>query len=231
VIENGIYAVNTPLAFECFSTVIYDFLYTDSLPTFLQQSMLLNCNQFTFVIGSVQDFQYSVVDNCVAMENGVLSQSGSLTPPLSPNPISAGVLMSPSWIFSQTLIRNSVGHGVHCTGGRYMFQDCKIQNSAGDAINAEVGPNYLILNNCNGAGNGGVGVRATDGAIVQVVNDDVLVSGAGGDMKVGILPLRTWAGFRGADALPVKNQYDLAGMNAGGTDQSTGTRLFQRVLP
>ena len=81
----------------------------------------------------------------------------------------------------------------------------KVDNVPGDAIIAN-GPGALDLYAVGtGPQVGGIGLHASNGAQVHV-HDNVNPTGAGGDLKVGQNPLRTWTDFRTGP--PVKNEID-----------------------
>lgn len=161
-----------------------------------------------------------------------------------------------SWDFLSCLVRNSSGPSVIANGavscrtvGSWSFALTKIQGSAGDGIKCD-GQVALTLNRVTGGtgavgdpANAGVGIRVNDGASVRIIDDLTLITGIGGDMLVGTLPVRTWVNFRTLD--PIKNQFDLttpfelnvaSGLStpAGetttgpGTGGRSGSRLFQR---
>lgn len=143
---------------------------------------------------------------------------------------------TPQFGVVQCLIRGSTGPGISWHGGNGFIQDCDIYGCAGSAIEATLGHGVIQVINCGSSGgaNGAAGDAAVfvdDGAFVKVdastvTNLTPLQGGAvGQDMQVGVLPFRTWANFN-ANA-PIQNEYDLVGMNAGATDQSTGSRLYE----
>lgn len=81
----------------------------------------------------------------------------------------------------------------------------KVDNVPGDAIIAN-GPGAVDLFSVStGPTVGGIGLHALNGAQVHVY-DNVNPTGAGGDLKVGENPVRTWAGFRAGP--PVRNEID-----------------------
>jgi hypothetical protein len=131
-------------------------------------------------------------------------------------------------------------------------QNVRIDNGAGPGITSE-GGSFTVLDTVAGTGNAGVGVRVLDGAIVRVADDPLgvgtTITGVGGDMKVGQLPVRSWLNFRDPAAnppvgMPIKNEYDLkipfnavSGTPGGdeetgaGTGGHSGSRLFERPGP
>jgi hypothetical protein len=100
----------------------------------------------------------------------------------------------------------------------------------------------VLLKHVNGTGNAGFGVHVNDGGSVRVLDDNTLITGAAGDMKVGTLVPRAWADFRANP--PVKNEYDLTTpfvaatsgavqppgeeLTGAGTGGRSGSRLFER---
>jgi hypothetical protein len=90
-------------------------------------------------------------------------------------------------------------------GGNIEVYHLKVNNVPGDAVIAS-GPGALLLYSV-GAGPkvGGVGLHASNGAQVHVFNN-VNPTGAGGDLKVGQNPMRTWSDFR--NNAPKKNEID-----------------------
>jgi hypothetical protein len=132
-------------------------------------------------------------------------------------------------------------------GGVVSVQNVRFDNGAGPGINAE-GGSFTVLDTVAGTGNADVGVRVIDGAIVRVVDDTTDITGVGGDMQVGQLPVRSWLNFRDPAnppvGMPIKNEYDLkipfnavSGTPGGdeetgpGTGGRSGSRLFQRPRP
>jgi hypothetical protein len=137
----------------------------------------------------------------------------------------------------ETLIKNGTSHGLVYNGSVGRLIDVDIYGCKGDGVHATFGQGVLELRNVgtSGAANGslgvGVGVRVNDGMFVKV---DAATTGSptplkgvevNGNMQVGVLPNRTWANFTGV--APINNEFDLVGMNAGATAQSTGSRLYK----
>jgi hypothetical protein len=151
--------------------------------------------------------------------------------------------MPATWFATEhLLIRNMLGatvDGIRFHGVRGKMQQVDISNCGRDAVRVDTGVGFLELVNCgstlpNGVSAPGFGVNVTDGMYVKVdVGTDTtqpaagrgLRGSAGNEIKVGVLPNRTWVNF--TTVAPIRNQFDLVGMNAGATDQSTGSRLYR----
>lgn len=205
-----------------------------------QRCLFLNVSSYLLVGGYLVAFRTTVLDGCLDA--------------LGPKPrfIASGALIQPGWELLNTLSKNSGNTDAAIflqAGGNYAFENVRIQGSPGDAILAE-GPLELQLTNVTGGtggagdpANAGVGVRADDTAVVRVRDAATLVTGTGGDMKCGTLPVRSWTSFR--SSTPVKNEYDLTtpfAVNTGsglstpageettgpGTGGRSGSRIFQR---
>ena len=67
-----------------------------------------------------------------------------------------------------TLVRNALSDGIYYSGGGGAIRFTQINNSMLDAIRAEEAGGTIGLFHVTGSGNGGLGVRAIDGAHVQV---------------------------------------------------------------
>ena len=100
----------------------------------------------------------------------------------------------------------------HCLGE---LENCLIENTTGNATSATNNGATLVLSNVGGSGNSGFGTKISNGASCSVSNDGVLVTGTGGDLKVGTLSVRTWTNFRGS--APVKNQVDFTALTGDGS--------------
>jgi hypothetical protein len=99
-------------------------------------------------------------------------------------------------------IRNGLNDGVQALscGFASMLKDVLIENCVGDAVYAR-GPVYLDLADVGGSGNGGIGVKLTNGATAYH-RWGTDVTGAGGDYQVGSNPAAAgggagWAAFAG----------------------------------
>jgi hypothetical protein len=180
---------------------------------------------FIFNAGSAGNVWLATVnEGCFPMTNvPTYTQGGGGYPPCG-------------WEFVDCLFRNGIdafGNGKGAVwangGGVYSLQNVEINDQAGDGVTCEGG--YMFLQNVGGIGNTGVGVRANDGANVRCLDDNVVITGALGDLQAGVRPVRTWLNFR-ANA-PIKNELDLTfppvgdevTPNTGGTSLS---RIFQR---
>jgi hypothetical protein len=105
---------------------------------------------------------------------------------------------SGNWEIQQSWLRGTRGHGFAAPAAQrsYLFH-VRIDDSVGDAVRAD-GPGYLALMHVTGSGNGGVGVRAINGGSVRIADPPARtsVAGAGGELRVGARPGRSWTGFR-----------------------------------
>ena len=191
------------------------------------------------LVGDYLAYSLTVFDGCAPIRNSGISGIGT-------GPGTAGLVTGGSSVFRNCLITGTVGEtgdAILCAGGRWDLGSVKIQGAAGNAINAERGSNYIVLANVTGSGNVGFGVKVNDGAVVQVLDNLTLVTGALGNMKVGTLAPRTWLDFR--TAAPIKNEYDLSTpfvvassgveqppgdeLTGAGTGGRSGSRMFQRA--
>jgi hypothetical protein len=154
-----------------------------------------------------------------------------------------------SWTIANILFQNGTdprGAVFAHNGGLFTFDKVEVNNPAGPGIYAE-GNVYLSLNQVGGESLT-YGIEIHDGARVRVLDDDTVITGDDGDMKVGTLATRTWADFRTALPGPapsgkgIKNEYDVKDVNVAGfavgdevTGDDTGgpslARIFQRPLP
>lgn len=183
------------------------------------------------IIGGYQEICRQVVfDGCAPVGPG----SFATTQPAVP---------CSGWEFLNVLVQNGTGDGVAAFGdGVYSLEQVEVDDCAGDAISAR-DPISVKLSQVTGTGNAGFGVHADDGAQVRVLDDATDVTGANGDLGVGILSPRSWPDFR--TQVPTKNQYDLitpftvnvlsatatpGGDEVGGagTGGCSGSRVFQR---
>lgn len=133
-------------------------------------------------------------------------------------------------------IPGATGDGFRFHGGRAQLRDWDIQGCGRDAIRCESGSGFMNLENvrttvANGVVTAtGAGLYVTDGILCRV--DTATATAAAGtqlrgavtELRVGVLPDRTWANFTGF--APVGNEFDLVGQNLGATDQSTGSRVY-----
>jgi hypothetical protein len=112
-----------------------------------------------------------------------------------------------SWGLSFSKVRQSLSIGVlvQIASGKHRIWSSIIENCAGDGISI-IGQAYVTFIGGSGVGNGGVGIRAIDGAQV-LIDASTSVTGAGGDMKIGGLPVRTYVNFR--TIAPIKNEADF----------------------
>jgi hypothetical protein len=112
-----------------------------------------------------------------------------------------------TWQLAFSKVRLGLGVGVFLQhgGGQYRIWSCVIENCAGDAISM-LGPAMLNVLGCSGAGNGGLGIRAARGSQVAITAATA-ITGAGGDLKVGGLPVRSYVNFR--TVVPIKNEADF----------------------
>lgn len=165
---------------------------------------------------------------------------------------SFGTQLPSSLMLSLTegLIKNSIvdgiftgsdGSGISIPGGRLRLRNIRIDGAAANGVRVGEG-GFATLEHVTGLGNAGIGVVANDGANVRVKDDGTLVTGVGGDIKVGTLAVRTWVDFRAV--APIKNEYDLSTpfvvassgvaqppgdeLTGAGSGGRSGTRLFQR---
>lgn len=114
----------------------------------------------------------------------------------------SGFAHSPSMAFADCEVR---GRPLVLGAGAALVLALKADNMPGDAIVAN-GPGVLELYAVGtGPAVGGIGLHASNGAQVHV-HGNVNPTGAGGDLKVGQNPVRTWADFRTNP--PVKNEID-----------------------
>jgi hypothetical protein len=92
-------------------------------------------------------------------------------------------------------IVNATSHGICYNGGsRCSVRYCSINGSVGDAVNCAGGGGGMELIDVVGAGNGGVGCRATTGA--QVLGTvGTTVTGTGGDIVAGVNAPAAWVGL------------------------------------
>lgn len=166
---------------------------------------------YLFFEGICHLFRATVIEGCVPIESGVLD----------------GVCQVPSWAFNNTLILNSTGDGIHCTGGRFELNNVKIEGSLGNGLNAEKGSNYLLLNHVTGAGNVGFGVKADDGAFVQITDTTTApgsptrttVTGTIDDTSAGSLGPTPYSSGMNAFDIPPNALIAV----------STGTRIFEKA--
>jgi len=195
---------------------------------FTLQRSLIDAVSVVNLFSPVQaHFRWVVADGC-----GTINAARSIF-------AGSGMFLVPADLFfvEQSLIRNGTSHGLQFNGGRARIFSTDIYNNAGDGFRCSAGPGYAELLNVGTSGtpNGGVGVRVIDGVYVQV---DLLTDttqpaagrglrglAVGAEIKVGVLPNRTWFDF--TTVAPIRNQFDLVGMNVGATDQSTGSRLYR----
>jgi hypothetical protein len=150
-------------------------------------------------------------------------------------------------------LTDSIGDAIQAGSGRTELTAVTINGAVpgttpGNAISVDAN-GFCSMVEVNGSGSAGVGVRVNDGAQVLSLKSaifwtptDSTVSGAGGDMRVGTLPARTWLDFR--TVAPIANQYDLTGLVGAGpwagqpvgdevtgvdTGGRSGSRLSERV--
>ena len=128
---------------------------------------------------------------------------------------------SGNWEIQQSWLRGTRGHGFAAPAAQrsYLFH-VRIDDSVGDAVRAD-GPGYLALMHVTGSGNGGVGVRAINGGSVRIADPPARTSvvGAGGELRVGARPGRSWMGFR--TEAPAYSEADFA------PDTGDGSRIWE----
>lgn len=175
-------------------------------------------------------FAASVARNCPALgprQDFVFAGSGA---PL-------GVIANAALITDSVIdaFFGTPGVGVFVSGGNSALRNVVIDNAADDGIRVDNG-GFVHMENVTGTGNAGLGINISDGK-VRVLDDATNITGVGGDMLVGNLPIRAWdvgaGNFR--NFAPIKNEFDNlfppVGDEAvpplpGGT---TGSRLYQRA--
>lgn len=121
--------------------------------------------------------------------------------------------MTPSFNVQGCLIVNSPSDAIMFHGSRGTLDHVTINSSIGDAVVADGG--FLDMLSVQGAGNGGIGLRASASALVHA-DTSTNVTGTGGDLKSGNLAITTWA------SLP---QFDITAVSPGGATGS-GTHVF-----
>jgi hypothetical protein len=121
--------------------------------------------------------------------------------------------MVPSFNVQRCLIVNSPGDAVVFDGSRGTLDRVTINDSVGNAIAADGG--FLDMLSVQGTGNGGLGLSASDGAIVRA-DASTSVTGTGGDLQSGDLAVTVWAN------LP---QFDITAVGPGGATGS-GTNVY-----
>jgi len=211
------------------SNVIRNFVFAQASSWTPRRSLLLDSG-FGISGGPGQVFRQVVLDGCAALGPGLFATN-------------EGALFPGGWELLNVLIRNSTGDGFAASqAGAYSLQEVQIDDSVGDGLSVR---DLVMLKTAGvtGTGNGGVGLRVNDGAFVRVLDDATNITGTGGDMKVGTLPVRTWVDFR--TLVPTKNQFDLqtpfvvnvaSGLSTPGGDDvggagsggCSGSRVFQR---
>jgi hypothetical protein len=126
------------------------------------------------------------------------------------------------------LIINALSDGVRHVGNG-ILGNVDIKDSVGNAIFCDGNAGVLRCSSVKGTGNGGLGIRVNDGQYVLVdVNTDVV--GAEGEMKVGVLPPRTWDNFRNTGII-IGNEYDIAAPPTGSTTTSTAITGATNTAP
>jgi hypothetical protein len=194
-----------------FSSVLRNLMDLEGQTTWTpRRALLLGCS-FFFPSGGVNAFRQTVLDTCTTMG-------------AAPFAAGAGDVAPQQWELLDCLITASTGApgALLIRGGVWSLDTVQINNAGGDAVDVTGAKADVILNNVTGTGNAGFGVHITNGGSVQVRDNATVVTGTGGDMKVGSLAVRTWANFRGV--APIGNQYDIVSPPVAGT---TGGRLFQ----
>lgn len=96
----------------------------------------------------------------------------------------------------RTIVRNGSGNGVEVIpGGQMTLRRGLVDSNAGDGVLVR-GSNLSVVRDVQGSGNTGLGVRLTNGALVQRL-DGTAVTGTGGDYQVGGNGVGTWGAFGG----------------------------------
>jgi len=219
----GIFSVQIADEIALHSTKISVVMDCEATALVMFNCYVSNINQYLYLVGGIQDFKQTVLDGVPTLSSGVF----------------VGPIPTPNWGFQECLITGSQGDAIKCVGGLFDLVDVRIDDATGSAINAESASNYVALTHVTGSGNAGFGVKANDGAQVQVRDVITTVTGAAGDMKSGSQLPRTWSNFNGVN--PIGNEYDLVtpfvadsngvlkprGIESGAP--CTGTRIFRRV--
>jgi hypothetical protein len=123
--------------------------------------------------------------------------------------------MAPSFNVQRALIVNSPSDAVVFHGSRGALDHVTINASTGNAVVSDGG--FLDMISVQGTGNGGLGLLASDGALVRAdANTNVTGTPAGNDVKSGNLAATTWA------SLP---QFDITAVGPGGATGS-GTNVY-----
>lgn len=215
---------------------------------FLGRTYLRGIPSFTQAVSAPATWEIlgSVFENCPSIG----PRRGGLVPIGLNHPFN--LTMRGSQILSPHVDGAFAANGVALASGSNRMSRVKISGCPANAVFAGEANGFLemfdVVGGTGAAGdpvNVGFGVLVNDGSVVRVKDDGTLVTGGGGDMKVGTLAARTWADFRTALPGPapsgkgIKNEYDLITLNAGGfevgdevtgagTGGVSGSRLYQR---
>jgi hypothetical protein len=226
---DGVEILGVQLQFLALASVFRDFVASQSSAWSPRRSLVTDAG-FLIIGGPSTVLRQVALTGCDPLG------PGGFTTDVGANPLSG-------WELLNVLIKDGIGDGFAAAeAGAYSLQDVEIDDCAGDALSA-TGLVTLAISGVTGSGSTGVGIHLRDGATCRVLDDATLVSGGGGDVKVGIQPVRTWSNFR--TAIPTKNQYDLqtpfvtnaasgkttpGGDDVGGSGSGgcSGSRLFQR---
>jgi hypothetical protein len=223
---DGFLSVSAPNGLEIFGTTMTTSYDLEPVPGLLQNSLFMGFNlaqSYFYIAAFLQTFVNTVFDDtCPTVTSGFFH-----TP------------VGSNWGFQNVLFQGSTGDALHAGYGQWNLVNVSINNSAGNGLTVDNGPAAVMLTNVGGSGNAGFGLVVDDGSQVRVTDTTTNVTGASGDMKVGGLPVRSWADFYANT--PVGNQYDLVSpfvlnVTSGllmpqGNDSAgacTGSRVFQK---
>ena len=206
---DGMLAAGVPIQVGFFSSVLRSLIDAEGAAFTPRRSLLLGVGvgggNYLFLSGP-QIFRQTVMDGCATIESAEF----------------AGALAIYGWGFLSVLITGSGGAGIRATGGRWSLTDTKIDGCAGDGIVAARGSVYVLLDHVTGAQSflGSVGVRADDGAQVQITDTTTTtLTGVAGNVKSGSLAIAAYA--------IALNSYDIPPNSL--VAVSTGTRIFEKA--
>ncbi len=215
-------------------SVVRDVVLPVQSAAFFQACFITDVVYF-YMVAVMHSFINTIVADSASIQGGF--QFGA---PIALNALFNGVLIEGSVAgFSSS----PNGDAIYLTQGRVDLTNVQINGAQGSALNLEQGVAYAKLTNVTGTGNGGQGVIAADGAIVQITDDATLVTGDLGDIQCGTLAPRNWTDFRGT--APIKNEYDLTTpfvaassgavqppgdeLTGAGSGGRSGSRIFQKA--
>lgn len=135
---------------------------------------------------------------------------------LTENALGSPLIDPIAFLINGMNIVNSTGYGIQYYGGApCQVGGVRISSAVSDAIHADGVGKLSLTYKISGTGNGGYGLRATNGVQIDVPVGQIDITGTSGNFICGLHSVRTWSNFE--SAIPQYNELDY----------STLTRVYE----